>query len=239
MTFQPKARLKAPIWHRARKGASNLARRLKKAQSGVAFTEFAFTAPLVISLGMMGSEVAYFTITHMQISQIAMQVADNASRVGETDVLVAKKVYEDDINSSLVGAEKAGDRIGLFDSGRVIISSLQRNSDGGQWINWQRCRGALNTASKYGVEGDGETGTSFPGMGEAGSRITASEGTAVMFVEVVYEYKSLTPFNWLDGKEITYNAAFNVRDQRDLTGLYQTNPAVGVAACNVFKSERP
>lgn len=213
--------------------------RLVQAQSGIALTEFAFTAPIVLSLGMMGSETAYYTITHMQVSQIAMQVADNSSRVGETDVLVARKVYEDDINSSLVGAEKAGDRLDLFENGRVIISSLQRNSDGGQWIAWQRCRGKKEYVSSYGLQGEGASGTSFAGMGEAGREITASAGTAVMFVEVAYDYNSLTPFDWLDGQEIVYTAAFNVRDARDLTQLYQTNPATGVASCTVYEAARP
>ena len=60
-----------------------------------------------------------------------------------------------------------------------------------------------------------------------------------MFVEVAYTYESLTPFDWLDGEEIVYTAAFNVRDQRDLTGLYQTEPATGVAASNVYQADRP
>jgi len=212
---------------------------LGKAQSGLALTEFAFVAPIFLSMGLMGSETAYYTITHMQVSQIAMQVADNASRVGETDVLQARKVYEDDINGSLVGAEKAGESFGIFEQGRVIISSLQQNADGGQWIAWQRCRGAKVFTSSYGLEGKGASGTSFAGMGESGREITASAGTAVMFVEVAYDYESLTPFDWLDGEQITYTAAFNVRDSRDLTGLYQTNPATGVADCDVYSADRP
>ena len=212
---------------------------LAKDDSGLALTEFAFIAPIFLSMGLMGSETAYYTITHMQVSQIAMQVADNASRVGESDVLTAKKVFESDINGSLIGAEKAGDVFDLFDHGRVIVSSLQRNSDGGQWIAWQRCRGAYRHTSSYGVQGAGASGTSFPGMGDPDSRITASAGTAVMFVEVAFEYQALTPFDWLDGEVITYTAAFNVRDNRDLTQIYQTNPASGVARCNTFKADRP
>lgn len=231
--------------------AKRALRRLAAAQSGVALTEFAFVAPLVLSMGMMGSETAYYTITHMQISQIAMQVADDASRVGETDVLNAREVTESDINSSLVGAEKAGASYNVYDQGRIIISSLQQNADGGQWIAWQRCRGAKVYDSSYGAAGEGATGTDFAGMGEAGSEITAAPGTAVMFVEIAYDYESLTPFNWLDGNEIVYTAAFNVRDQRDLggnpgdprdpdgDGLHQTTPASGVAACNVYSAARP
>jgi hypothetical protein len=213
-----------------------LTQRLKRDTSAVAFVEFAFTAPIVLAMGMLGTETAYFVITHMQISQVAMQVADNASRVGEQDVLTARKVYESDINESLVGAEKFGETFQLFERGRVIISSLQRNADGGQWIAWQRCRGAKVHDSSYGREGDGATGTSFLGMGEPGNLITASNGTAVIFVEIAYDYDSLTPFDLYDGREITYTAAFNVRDTRDLTQLYDDGPR---ARCDVYSAARP
>jgi hypothetical protein len=38
---------------------------------------------------------------------------------------------------------------------------------------------------------------------------------------------------------ITYTAAFNIRDQRDLTQIYNTTPAAPVARCNVFSAARP
>ena len=207
--------------------------------SAVALVEFAFAAPLVLSMGLLGTETAFYAITHMQISQIAMQVADSASRVGETDVLTTKKVYEDDINGALVGAEKLGAKYDIYGRGRIILSSLQRNNDGGQWIAWQRCRGAKNVRSSYGDEDEGRTGTSFPGMGKNGNLITASSGTAVMFVEVSYTYDPITPFEFFGGTDLNYTAAFNVRDNRDLTKLYQTNPISPVASCNTFSAARP
>lgn len=224
----------APLARKARR-----LRALPQAKSGVAMVEFAFTAPIILSLGMLGSETAYYATTHMQVSQIAMQVADNASRVGEQDVLVARKVYEDDINEVLVGAEKLGERIDIYDNGRIILSSLAQNADGGQWIQWQRCRGAKNHTSSYGTQGTGEVGTSFQGMGEDGRRITASPGTAVMFVEIAYDYEALTPFDYLDGETLTYTAAFNVRDSRDLTQLYPSQSGQNTASCTTFKAERP
>lgn len=211
------------------------ARRLAGDRSGVAMVEFAFTAPLVLGMGMLGTETAYLVITHMKVSQVAMQVADNASRIGEQDVLTARKVFERDINEVLVGAEKLGETINIFEQGRVIVSSLQRNADGGQWVAWQRCRGAKVYDSAFGVEGDGQTGTSFAGMGATGREITASQGTAVMFVEVAYDFDSLTPFDIFEGQTITYTAAFNVRDSRDLTQLHPGGP---VADCGVYSSDR-
>jgi hypothetical protein len=151
-------------------------------------------------------------ITHLQVSQIAMQVADNASRVGEQDVLTSRKVYETDVNETFIGAEKLGENINIFGQGRVILSSLQRNAQGGQWIALQRCRGAKIYNSSYGVEGAGASGTAFPGMGVPGCYITAAQGTAVMFVEVAYDLRSITPMNLFNNQQIVYTAAFNVRD---------------------------
>lgn len=216
--------------------------RLARNRSGVAMIEFAFAMPIVLTAGLMGAETAFLVVTHMQVSQLAMQVADNASRVGDDTMLSARKVYERDIAETLIGAEKLGEGISIFEQGRVIISSLQRNAQGGQWIAWQRCRGAKVYNSAYGREGDGKTGTGFPGMGEPGRQVTAAPGTAVMFVEVAYDYRSLTSVNIFEGKTLTYTAAFNVRDNRDLTGgpdgngLYTGGP---VARCNVYSAARP
>ena len=236
----------APAPQGKRLGAKlkDLRQRLARCASGVAMVEFAFTAPLLLSMGLLGAETAFFVVTHLRISQVAMQVADNASRIGETDMLVARLVSERDVNDVFVGAEKYGENFRLFNRGRVILSSLQRNSSGGQWIAWQRCRGAKVFNSSFGVQGTGATGTSFTGMGPTGQQIQASAGTAVMFVEVAFDYEALTPFTLYNGREIRYTAAFNIRDQRNLTGGPAANgignsPVSPVAACNVYSANRP
>ncbi|WP_285709827.1 TadE/TadG family type IV pilus assembly protein [Erythrobacter oryzae] len=211
-------------------------RSLKQDCSGLAMVEFAFAAPLVLGMGMLGTDTASLVIAHLQVSQIAMQVADNASRVGEEDTLAARRVYERDVVDTLMGAEKLGENIAIYQQGRIIVSSLQQNAQGGQWIAWQRCRGAKNYNSSFGVQGAGATGTSFPGMGVPGRYITASVGTAVMFVEVAYNFRSVTPMNLFDNQQIVYTAAFNVRDNRDLSQLYTGGP---VARCNVYSANRP
>ena len=214
---------------------------LGRDRSGLALTEFAFTAPIVLSLGMLGTETAYYVITHMQVSQVAVQAADNISRIGEQSAVTAHRVQEREINEVFVGTEKLAGNIGLFQRGRVIISSLERNAQGGQTIRWQRCRGAKNHASSHGVEGVGATGTAFPGMGDTTPRLQAAANTAVMFVEVAYDYDSLTPFDIYDGRTITYTAAFNIRDNRALGVAPEntTNPPGPVARCNVFSANRP
>ena len=228
--------IKTPRFSRVRKAVQKL-RTLARDNSAIALTEFAFAAPLTLSMGMLGTETAYFAISHMQMSQVAMQVADNASRVGES-ALAAQVVTEGDINSTFVGADRLGESYEIFKNGRVIISSLQVNDDGGQWIAWQRCRGAKVADSKYGVEGTGADGTAFPGMGDPTKPVTASAGTAVIFVELFYTYDHITPFELFGEKEFQYEAAFNIRDVRDLdNGLAQTNPVSPVARCDVYTEE--
>ncbi len=41
-------------------------------KSGLALVEFAFVAPIMLTLGLAGLETAHLAATHMQVSQIAM-----------------------------------------------------------------------------------------------------------------------------------------------------------------------
>lgn len=216
-------------------------RALRGDTSGVAYVEFAYVLPVLLVLGMGGLEIANFAITNMRISQAAMQVGDNISRLGDRDVLVAQKVYEGDVNDAFLGvALQAGSATDLFENGRVIVSSLERNSDGGQWIHWQRCMGKKNVASAYGPEGTGATGTGFAGMGPAGRELKAEAGQAVIFVEIQYDYQPIIGNDFamqsIMSRTIISTAAFNVRGSRDLSGLFQTSPIAPVRSCNRFTS---
>lgn len=190
--------------------------------SGLALVEFAYSLPLLTTVGLYGAELANYATVKMRISQTALKVADTSSRIGENGVLQDIKIYESDINDVFTGAEYADRDLDVEDNGRIILSSLTQNSDGGQWIQWQRCTGNLSYSSSYGAEDDGATGTSFPGMGPSGEEITAAAGTAVMFVEIAYTYQPLFSNAWIPGpSQITAIAAFNVRDDRDLSQVYQ------------------
>ena len=210
--------------------------------SGVAMIEFAFIGPIILLLGLVGIEMANLATTHMRISQAAMHVADNASRIGDRDQLAAQRIFESDINDVFVGVGlQAGERIGLLENGRVIISSLERNAEGGQTIRWQRCMGIKEADSEFGPQGTGATGTDFPGMGRAGQEVTAGPGQAVMFVEVIYDYQPILDNSftqpYITPPEIRTTAAFTVRGSRDLTGIFQRSPAAPVAACNQYRAE--
>ena len=125
-------------------------------------------------------------------------------------------------------------------AGRLpVISSLQvydpdNDGVGTQWIMWQRCKGIKNYSSAYGNEDDGRNG-SLPGMGPATERVTALPGEAVIYVEVVYEYKPLVSRQMVPGGTlIRSQSAYTVRDRRDITAIYQRNPGNPdpIARCN-------
>ncbi len=219
---------------------ASVLRRVRRETSGVAMTEFALTLPFLLGVGLMGLEVANRALVQMQISQLAVQIADNASRIGDTSVLEDRKIYEADINDLFYGAHlQSSAGLDIFTHGRVILSSQQvvDGTTDRQYIDWQRCMGRKVHASSYGAEGDGTTGD-FPGMGPAGEEVIAFEDDAVMFVEVAYDYQPIVGETLSFGShEMTAIASFTVRDNRDLTQIYQrdpSNPDV-VARCNLYE----
>lgn len=196
-----------------------MAARLSRSTRATVLIEMAFCIPLLILIGFGGMEIANLTLVNTRISQLGLNTADNAARIAVGSNLAQPQIREVDINEVFVGADKQAGNLGFKSRGRIILSSLEQNKDGGQWIHWQRCYGDLKVASAYGPEGTGATGTDFKGMGPKDHEVTAAAGTAVMFVEVVYEYKPLLYGHLIGARTIRTAAAFNIREARDLTGV--------------------
>ena len=209
-------------------------RGLKQCQSGLALTEFAYALPILLTLGLVGMEVAWVTLAHLKVSNIAMMTADNASRVRDS-------IDENDVNELFQGATLAGASMNFAARGRVILYSIEPNAaNTRQWIRWQRCSGSKVVAPSYGrpktagnvnitngteiYNSDRFTASSNPSsdvavtttaIGPTGNQIGAQSGTAVMFAEVVYDYQPLMAGNLLGNITIRRNAAFNVRQRTD------------------------
>jgi hypothetical protein len=206
-------------------------RKLAVSCHGNAILEFALVLPLIVAVSGGGLELANYMILRRKISDIASQVADNASRMGEGSGLAAKQVREIDVNDVFTGAAMQAKDIDLHLNGRIILSSLETNPDGGQWIHWQRCYGQKSHPSSYGDQGIGATGKGFAGMGPADSRVSAFEDNAVMFVEVAYSYVPIMPFKLVEFDDIVEISSFNVRDARDLGALLNPAPEAEVSSC--------
>ncbi len=192
-------------------------RSLLRHHSGVAAVEFALTAPIILTLFLAGAELTNFAITRMRVSQIALHVADNASRIGAHSLLTAPQISETQINDLLLGANLQAGTLDLKARGRVILSSFEPvanpNPNRKFIIRWQRCYGDKPWLSQY------EAGPSqLDNIGPEGQKVTAPDDTAVMFVEVAYDYKPLIAGRFVGNTMIHDIAAMTVRDQRDYEG---------------------
>jgi len=209
-----------PAWRDRLAGLpQRLVGRLRRDRAGISAVEFALVAPMVTFLGLGTIELANMVLVYTRVSQLAIQVADNASRVKQSAGGSGSVIREVDVVELLSQVDLVYPGLKVYDNGRVILSSLEQNADGGQWIHWQRCRGNMTAAvSRYGPQGTGSTGTSFAGIGPSGS-VKSDAGSATMFVEVYYKYQPIF-FNIGDTTAPTiYRVqAMMVRDDRDLTG---------------------
>jgi hypothetical protein len=219
----------------------SFAKRLKGDRSGLALIEFAYTLPIFLGLGFYGVEVANLAITQMKMSQVALNMADNASRIGTLNSnLGSKQVNESEVNDVFQAAEIQSGHIDIYRNGRTILSSLEINALGGQEIKWQRCKGMQAEDSAYGEEGSGENSTGFTGMGEGANRIEASSGAAVMFVELTYTYQPLFGDMFIGERELRQEAVYTVRDNRELgTDPLNNVPAARQSTCDKYDSILP
>ncbi len=226
---------------------------LRDCRSGVAFIEFAFALPVILALGLLGLETANYAMSNLRVSNIAMLTADNAARVRDS-------IDEGDIVELMTGAKMSGSNINFAQNGRIILTDLERHSTANlQWVRWQRCDGALNYAATpatlrpmtsggtvitNGTEiynTDRHTSSSNPSsqnkaslteVGTGANVISAAPGTAVMVVQVAYNYQPVIPNSFLEGRQITYVSAFNVRQRTDQT-LRNIN-RITPKSCNTF-----
>lgn len=194
------------------------ARRLRHDRSGLALLEFAIVFPVLLTLSLTGAEITNFITTKMQVSQLALMLADNAARMGIGSPLAAKTISEVDINDLFVGANLQSGSLDLRTNGRVILSDIEQDpaNVGKFQIKWQRCYGLKTThGSTYGTA----PSSNLAGVGPAGRQITAQDNNATMFVEVYYVYKPLVSASLVPSATITEIASMAVRERRDLSTI--------------------
>lgn len=214
-------------------------RRLRREERGNSLVEFALATPVVLLLGGYGVELANLAIVNLRISSVALQLADNASRIGVNNGQAIYQLREGDINDVLQGARLLGQSLNLTKYGRVTLSSLeniqqQNFSDHAadtapvQRIHWQRCMGQhTGYDSSYGTTPTtagsntsyANAGTPSSGMGDS-PQVNAPAGSAMIFVEVNYEYHPVFGTTYMNAQKIHYVASFVVRDRRDFSQIF-------------------
>lgn len=225
---------------------ARLARRLRRDASGAALIEFAFGLPFVLGFGCYGAETANVAIANLRISQIALNLADNASRVGVMQTDNSSQLREIDVNDVLTAARLQGAPWELTTRGRITLSSLEEKG-GKQYIHWQRCLGKMKGVkyeSRYGkakiTDGTDSTtatqGLLVTGMGEPGAQVTAPPSSGVMFVEISYDVEPVVSILWMPAEvtRVHYIASFVVRDRRVFDQIYNPSPTAPRYTCDKF-----
>lgn len=232
------------------------ARRLARDRRGTALLEFAFAMPIVLTLGMYGIETANLALVNLRVSQIALNLADNASRVGIASGLSTVQIREVDINDIFQGVRLQGAGINIAKYGRITLSSVENvqqkyDSAPVQRIHWQRCLGlmkgngydsAYTTTKNAGSSSSSSNrGTDVPdGVKDpedtSGPQITAPPGSGLMFVEVNYQYQPLLGSWLIPASRVHYVASFIVRDRRDFAQIYNPSPTQPRAYCTTYSS---
>lgn len=203
----------------------HIGRRLLRDRSGLALLEFALVFPILLTLSLTGAELTNFITTKMQVSQLALMLADNAARMGTGSPLAAKTISELDINELFTGANLQSGALDLRKNGRVILSDVEQDplNTGKYQIKWQRCFGDKTShASTYGTAPT----KNLTGMGPAGRQVTAQDGNATMFVEVYYIYAPLFSASLVPSTSFTEIASMAVRERRDLSTITVTTGVV-------------
>jgi hypothetical protein len=231
-------------------------------RSGLAMLEFALSLPFFLAFGLFTIDLTRLSLAHLKVSQIALNLADNISRMGTTTQV--QQLREVDVNDAFEAVRDQGAPIQFTARGRIILSSLENGVDG-QRIHWQRCVGmksgagydsGYGNATPYATAGSYSSsvsrastpkGLSVPtGMGETGARVLAPPSSGVMFVEANYEFRPLfgSMFGWTSfgNSRIHYLASFIVRDNRDFGAtaavgmplLMNPNPAATRATCDLY-----
>jgi Flp pilus assembly protein TadG len=227
-------------------------RRFVAARKGVAMLEFGLALPVVLVLGCYGIETANLAIVNLRISQIASNLADNGSRMGAMTTLSTVQLRELDLNNALQATRLQGTALGLGTHGRVILSSLENvqqsyDTTPTQRIHWQRCFGMKSGSgydSSYGTTSvtagtdatKANAGTISTGMGDAGATVSSVSGSALIFVEVNYDYQRLFGGAFMGPARLHYVSSFLVRDRRDLSQLFNPAPTATRSTCDKYTS---
>ncbi|MFZ5608456.1 MAG: TadE/TadG family type IV pilus assembly protein [Pseudomonadota bacterium] len=136
--------------------------------------EFAFAAPLLITLIFGGVELARYMLTYQKLSRVAMGTADLSSQ-GQT-------ITEGEIANVFAAAENVSGAVDFGSNGRLILTAVYRDGENPPSIDWQRSFGAdlgEGSASKIGVPSGG---ASLP------AAIQLAPGEGLIVAEAYYRH---------------------------------------------------
>lgn len=217
-----------------------LLRAFRRDTRALALTEFALALPLVLTVGCYGIEMSNFALVNMRVSHAAIDLADNASRVGTQSTTTGyQTLTETDLDDTIKALMIESKTADIVDKGRVTISSVEAVTDAKgnttQWLHWQRCVGTVSTAgygTAYTVAPTNDSGVTVSGIGNPS--LMAPAGSALIFIEVNYNYTPLFGKLLVAPHKLHYVSAMIVRANRSPSDSI-TNPNSSVQMlCNRY-----
>lgn len=152
----------------------SIVRRFIRRQHGIAATELALVAPMLLGLFLGCTETGLLVRTHFQAAQMASTVADVIARY--------KSVTQADISGIFaVSAEVMGTK-DFSQKGAVILSSVATDDEGEATVAWQCASGELESTSRIGAAGEA---ASLP------SGLVLDQDDNIIIAEVFYQYTPL------------------------------------------------
>ena len=99
---------------------------LRRDQKGLALVEFAYVAPILLVLGMGGAELTNYALVQMRVSQLAISLADNASRARQFVSGAAPRFREHDVREVFHAAQLQSGELDIRGNGRIVLSFPRR-----------------------------------------------------------------------------------------------------------------
>lgn len=189
-----------PLGQRLRRGL----RRLFGDREGVSLIEFAFMAPILVSLLIGSFEIARFVLLNQKLNRLASNSSDLVTR--------SETMSEAELDNIFAAGEFITSPFKLANKGVVIISSVSNpgpNNTTPPIVNWQQKSDAGSSfASGVGVEGGQAT---LPGD------LALRVGQDIIISEVIYDFKPVM-FAEMTDKDL-YHVSFHRPRLGELTTL--------------------
>lgn len=184
---------------------TSLLNRFRQSQRGIAATEFALAAPMLIMLCLGSYEFARNTIFQLKLEKVAFTVADIVSQ--------QESITNAQISDTLNAASQIMQPFTFDNLGIIYVSSAYRATGSANTnVIWQRSGGGTAVDSSQ-VGSAGITATLPNGL-------TLNQGNNVIVVEVYYHYEPVFRLGFLPATMTMYKTTvFKPR-----LGALTTNP---------------
>ena len=185
---------------------------------------------------MFGLETANLTLTSLRVSQAALNLSDNASRMGQAIAnSTSRTVYESDVNQMLTGLGLQAGDIEILERGRVILSSWSATVMVASGSTGSGARGRPIISPTMVPKTPGQPALPLLEWAKPGMRSRHQTEPQSCLSKIIYEHEPLFGDLFYQNKIIRHEAVFNIRDNRNL-GAGVVADGEPAATCNLYTS---